>query len=91
MHVAVEKEKMIGRGDFWPHLPNVKIPTLILAGEKSPIAQEAQMKSMQQHMPQAKLVAFEGFGHGIHLLAPERCVSEIREFVAAQRKAAAPD
>ena len=50
---------------------------------------EAQMKAMQQHMPQAKLVAFEDFGHGIHLLASERRVNEIREFVAAQRKTAA--
>ena len=37
-------------------------------------------------MPQAKLVTFEGYGHGINLLAPERCVSEIRQFVDAQRQ-----
>lgn len=83
--VAVEKEKMIGRGDFWPHLPGIKVPTLILAGQNSPLAEEAKMKAMQQHMPQAKLVTFEGYGHGINLLAPERCVKEIRQFVAAQR------
>ena len=40
-----ENEKML------PLLPDVRVPTLILAGEKSPIAQEAQMKAMQQQMP----------------------------------------
>ena len=84
--VAVEKEKMIGRGDFWPLLPGIKVPTLILAGQKSPLAEEEKMKAMQQHMPQAKLVTFEGYGHGINLLAPERCVSEIRQFVDTQRQ-----
>ncbi len=84
LHVAIEKELMVGRGDFWPHLPHVKVPTLILAGEKSPLAEEAKMKAMQKQMPQAKLVTFDGYGHGINLLAPERCVREIRSFIAAQ-------
>ena len=83
--VAVEKEKMVGRGDFWPHLPHVKVPTLILAGQKSALAEEDKMLAMQKQMPQAKLVTFEGYGHGINLLAPGRCVSEIRSFLAARR------
>ena len=31
-------------------------------------------------MPAAKLVAFEGYGHGVNMLAPERCVEEVRQF-----------
>ena len=85
VHVAVEKLNMVGRGDFWPHLPKVTVPTLMLAGQKSQLAEEANMQAMQKHMPRAKLVSFEGYGHGINLLAPERCVSEIRQFIAAQR------
>ena len=83
--VAIEKEKMVGRGDFWPHLPNVNVPTLMLAGQKSQLAEEANMQAMQKHMPRATLVTFEGYGHGINLLAPGRCVSEVRKFLAAQR------
>lgn len=90
MHVAIEKELMIGRGDLWPSLPNIKVPTLILAGEKSPIAQEEQMKAMKERMPQAKLLLLEGFRHGINLLAPEWCVNEIKKFVDAQRKNGTP-
>jgi len=29
------------------------------------------------------VVAFEGYGHGINLLAPGRCVEEIRTFARA--------
>ena len=85
VYVAIEKELMIRLGDCWPHLPNIKVPTLILAGKNSPIAQDEKMTAMQQRMPQAKLVSFEGFGHGIHLLAPDRCVNEVKKFVASQR------
>jgi pimeloyl-ACP methyl ester carboxylesterase len=83
--IAVALERMIGQGDLWPRLPEIKTPTLILAGEKSPIATEAMMKEMQQRMPAAKLVAIQGYGHGVNVLAPERCAAEIRTFIEAQR------
>jgi hypothetical protein len=37
-------------------------------------------KQMQARMPNAKLVMFEGYGHGINLLILERCVAEMRAF-----------
>jgi len=85
LHIAIEMEKTIGRGNFWPHLPNVEVPTLILAGARSPIAKEAEMKAMQRQMPAATLVTFPGYGHGISLLAPERCVDEVTKFVESHR------
>lgn len=88
-HVAVAMDAAVAEGDLWPRLPEIRVPTLILAGEKSPIAQEAEMKAMQQRMPAAKLVAFPGYGHGVNLLAPGRCVAEVRQFLAEQRDAAA--
>jgi 3-oxoadipate enol-lactonase len=80
-HAAVALEQMIGRGDLWPRLPEITTPTLILAGEKSPIAKEAMMKEMQQRLPAAKLVAIVGYGHGVNLLAPEQCAREIKTFI----------
>lgn len=86
--IAVALEQMIGRGDLWPRLPEITTPTLILAGEKSPIATEAMMKDMQQRMPAAKLVAIRGYGHGVNVLAPEKCAAEIKAFIEAQRTTA---
>ena len=82
VHVANSLEKMIGSGDLWPHLPNIKIPTLILGGQDSPIAQAPQMKAMQAQMPSAKLVALKGYRHGVNLLAPQRCVTEMKQFIS---------
>lgn len=85
-HVAVAMDRAVAEGDLWPRLPEIKTPTLILAGAQSPIAQASEVKAMQQRMPSAKLVAFAGYGHGVHLLAPERCVSEVRGFLAGMRE-----
>lgn len=82
-HIAVALERMIGQGDLWPKLPSITTPTLILAGENSPIVKEAMRKEMQQRLPGAKLVTLRGFGHGVHLLAPEQCAHEIRTFIEA--------
>jgi pimeloyl-ACP methyl ester carboxylesterase len=82
IHCAVAMDGAVAEGDLWPRLPEIRVPTLILAGAKSPIVQESEVKAMQQRMPTARLVAFEGYGHGVNLLAPERCVAEVRKFLA---------
>lgn len=84
-HIAVALERMIGAGDLWPRLPEIETPTLILAGEKSPIASEAMMKAMQDRLPAAKRVVLRGFGHGVNLVAPRECAREIRAFIEEQR------
>lgn len=83
-HVVNAMDKTVAQGDLWPRLPEIHIPTLILGGERSPIADEAQKNAMRSRMPHAKLVTFEGYGHGINLLAPERCVDEIKKFIGSR-------
>ncbi len=80
-HVAIAHHLMVVGGDLWPRLSAITLPTLILVGELSPLARKDQMERMQRQMPNAKLVVFEGYGHGINVLAPERCVAEVRAFL----------
>jgi pimeloyl-ACP methyl ester carboxylesterase len=61
------------------------VPVLILSGSKSPIVRESEVKAMHERMPSARLVAFEGYGHGVNMLAPERCVEEVRKFLAERK------
>jgi pimeloyl-ACP methyl ester carboxylesterase len=86
-HVVNAMDKTVAQGDMWPRLPEINTPTLILGGAKSPIADEAQKNAMRERMPHAKLVTFEGYGHGVNLLAPERCVDEIRKFMGSHTSA----
>ncbi len=80
-HVANGMDQAVASGDLWPRLPEIQTPTLILGGERSLIADASHRAAMRERMPSAKVVAFEGYGHGINLLAPERCVEEVRKFV----------
>ena len=85
-HCAVAMDGAVAEGDMWPRLPEIRTPTLILSGAKSPIARASEVKAMQERMPTANLVAFEGYGHGVNMVAPERCVAEVRKFVSAVGK-----
>ena len=82
-HVANAMDKAVAAGDLWPRLPDIRTPTLILGGDRSLIADESHRNAMRERMPRAQVVAFEGYGHGINLLAPERCAEEIRRFMRA--------
>ncbi len=81
--IAVALELMVRQGDMWPHLRNIKTPTLIMAGEKSLVAKESSMNDMRQALPCAKLVTLPDYGHGISLLAPDLCVAEMKTFIDA--------
>jgi 3-oxoadipate enol-lactonase len=58
-------------------LPKIKVPTLILAGQKSPIVGK-QQQSMAERIPGAHLHLFEDYGHGLSLTATEQCVAEVK-------------
>jgi pimeloyl-ACP methyl ester carboxylesterase len=63
--------------DLRPLLPKITAPTLILAGEKSPIVGK-QQQFMADSIKGAKLHLFKGYGHGLSLIAAEVCLTEIR-------------
>ena len=83
VHVANGMDQAVAQGDLWPRLPDIQTPTLILGGANSLIADASHRSAMRERMPRAKVVSFEGYGHGIHLLAPQRCVDEFMAFAGA--------
>jgi pimeloyl-ACP methyl ester carboxylesterase len=85
-HVAIAHHLMAAGGDMTTRMSEIKMPILILVGENSPLAKKEQMTEVQARLPNAKMVMFEGYGHGINLLIPDRCVAELRAFLGAMRK-----
>lgn len=79
-HIAIAYNAELGRGDLWPRLPEVRVPILMLTSQ-SKLAKEDEMEAMRERLPDARLVAIEGYGHGIHLIAAERCVKEMLAFL----------
>ena len=80
-HVGIAHHLMAAGGDMTQRMTEIKMPILILVGENSPLAQKDQMNAMKARLPNAKMVMFEGYGHGINLLIPDRCVAEMQTFL----------
>jgi pimeloyl-ACP methyl ester carboxylesterase len=52
---------------------------LLLSGDKSPIA-SAQQQTFADKLPNGRVEAISGVGHGVNLLQPERCAQLAAEF-----------
>jgi pimeloyl-ACP methyl ester carboxylesterase len=69
--------------DFRHALAKIRCPTLVMAGERDPIAPIAFSEEIVASLP-SHLVRFERFadcGHGVHWDDPERAFAVIREFI----------
>ena len=79
--VAVAITRVAEDLDVSQWLPKIKVPTLMMVGDRcAPCPLDAQ-SSMQKQIPSARLVVFPNIGPGIHLLIPDLCVRELLAFL----------
>lgn len=78
-HIAAAMHDCFEGVDTQPLLSSVTVPVLLLCGENSRIA-AAQQRVLAEKLPQARLELFEGYGHGVNLLQPERCAGASLDF-----------
>lgn len=90
-HIAISHHLMAVDVDIWSRVGEISVPTLIMVGAGSKLATAERMQAMQQTLPRAELVTFAGYGHGINLLAPQRCASEMRRFLDARVRSSDPE
>jgi pimeloyl-ACP methyl ester carboxylesterase len=69
--------------DVEPLLPQVKVPTLILAAAKSPISPLEEQVKMRRELPDARMAVIEGSWHEIYFDDPEACISALLSFVGS--------
>jgi 3-oxoadipate enol-lactonase len=60
-------------------IKQIKVPTLLLSGDKSKISAEQQQLLLKE-MPQAKLHTFHGYGHCSNLVIPKECTDQAIPF-----------
>jgi pimeloyl-ACP methyl ester carboxylesterase len=65
-------------------LPNVSAPTLLVWGTEDEAAPLAHGRRMEQLIPDAGLVTFEGAGHFAYLDEPDRFCTIVRHFLKVQ-------
>ncbi len=63
-------------------LGRIATPTLLLAGERDPLAPPRTMQRMAEAMPDAKLVTLPAAGHLAHLEYPKEFAAAVRGFLA---------
>jgi pimeloyl-ACP methyl ester carboxylesterase len=82
--VALALGEMLGAVDLSEGLKALKVPLLVLQPDASPfvpLSTAAEIKALQ---PRADICVFPGVRHGLPLLRPDDCVSELLAFYARQ-------
>jgi pimeloyl-ACP methyl ester carboxylesterase len=64
-----------------PRLADVRAPTLMVVGGQCAERLKRHAVEMNERMPRSKIVELEGFGYGIHFLAPDAVATEVRGFL----------
>ena len=67
--------------DLRPHLPEVRVPTLILVGRHDFITTPAMAQEMAQCLPAARVEVFEESGHFAVVEEPEKFYQVIKRFM----------
>jgi 3-oxoadipate enol-lactonase len=78
-HVASELQDCFESVDAFPVMPKIQAPVLLMSGDRSKLSAE-QQTAMRDAIPNATVSFYEGYGHGINVIVPERCADEAVRF-----------
>ena len=62
-------------------LSKIKVPTLILWGDKETVFPRSEQDLLLASLPNARLKVYEDTGHGMHWERPERFAKDLQEFM----------
>jgi pimeloyl-ACP methyl ester carboxylesterase len=69
--------------DLEDHLSRIRVPTLVLAGNRDLLVSERSLRTLMQGVPHATLGRLAGCGHLAFATHPERVAAEVRRFLGA--------
>jgi pimeloyl-ACP methyl ester carboxylesterase len=71
------------RIDSRPHLANIRVPTLVLVGDRDPLTPPERAQEMAEAVPGARLVVIPDCGHASTLEQPEAVSAALVEWLSA--------
>lgn len=77
-----EYSQIISTTDVAPLLPQIRVPSLVLAPTRSAATSMEAQQRIASLIPGAVLVAIDGQGHEIYLDRHEDCIRALRQFVS---------
>jgi pimeloyl-ACP methyl ester carboxylesterase len=81
-HVLQGVTRTLDGADTEPLLPQVKVPTLILAPSRSPITSLSDQLKMRTLIPNARIAVIEGPGHEIYVDQAAECIDPLLRFLS---------
>jgi pimeloyl-ACP methyl ester carboxylesterase len=85
MHSFFQSIGTLRQTDLRPHLAQVRAPTLGIYGRWDFIVHPNQGQALQKGIPNAQLLMYPNAGHMPMIDAPDRFVSDIRNFLVAKQ------
>jgi pimeloyl-ACP methyl ester carboxylesterase len=80
-HVLKGISHTLDGADTAPLLPQVKVPTLILAPTHSPLTPLSDQLSMRTLIPNACITVIEGPSHETYVDDPDTCITAFLKFI----------
>lgn len=81
--------RAMGAGDqapLWSRLPELRAPTLLLAGELD-VKYAGLARAMAQRLPAARVEVTQGAGHTVHLERPDAWLGAVEQFLSEEAAA----
>ena len=82
--VRAETYRIMTGYDLSNVLPSIRVPALVLIGERDRMVNPAESRRMAERLPRGKLVTFPDAGHASFLEAHERFDAEVARFAEAR-------
>jgi pimeloyl-ACP methyl ester carboxylesterase len=79
--VMAHRFGMVERFDMQRRLGRVRVPALILAGDRDLLVSPASLRSLATGIAGARVVQLRGCGHLAFVMQPERVAEEVRRFL----------
>ncbi len=71
----------IGMFDTFDRLPNIKVPTLVMAGEKDILIPPENSRILAERIPNSQLITFAGSGHDFLREVKDKVIPKLLEFL----------
>jgi pimeloyl-ACP methyl ester carboxylesterase len=81
--VMAHRFRMVEDVEFAGRLGGVRVPALLLAGERDLLVSRAGLEEMARHLPEARAVCLRGCGHLAFVTHAERLAIEAHSFLAS--------
>lgn len=86
--VMAHRFQMVERFDMHERLQSIRVPALLLSGDRDVLVSERSLRELCGGLPQAKTVRLEGAGHLAFATQPARTAQEVCAFLKATSHAA---